>query len=124
MQVLSRSTSSPWLIRLAALLLCFSVFNCGLQARLASPNVHSSGVRQSFRLCTEKWFGNTGELYELPLDRLLPAHLVGQSWLTLLFRGRQVQSPEPRQVELSLWGPRRYDSLGAYRLQLPPPFQA
>lgn len=124
MQLPSRSPSSQWLIRFAVLLLGLSVFNCGLQARLAAGNPHTSGVRQSVKLSTERSFGTVGDLYDLALERFTPAHLHGAPWLALLFHGRKVQPPEPRQVELSLWVPQRYDSFGAFRLQLPPPAHA
>ncbi len=119
--MLTKRRSTPVAVKCALLFLAVAVFGLGLHAKLSIGRADRSSATGAAKLSIEDRSAQIPLPYEnRPTRRTTAAISV---WLPfeVLFQGNVHHLSYYRQVELSLCTPRRYDSLGADRLHLPPP---
>lgn len=113
--------SFPVAVKCALLFLAFAVFGLGLHAKLSLDKTNRSSPTGAAKLSIEDRSAQAFLPHESKLMRRTPAARSVGLPFEVLFQGSVFNFSDYRQVELSLCNPRRYDSLGADRLQLPPP---
>ena len=117
----TKRRSFPVAVKCALLSLAFAVFGLGLHAKLSLSKANRSSATGAAKLSIEDRSAQILLPYENRPTRRTPAAISVGLPFEVLVQGNVYHFSHYRQVELSLCTPRRYDSLGADRLHLPPP---
>lgn len=117
----TKRRSFPVAVKCGLLLLAFAVFGFGLQAKMSLSKANGSSPNGTVKLSTEERSGQSLFSEVNKVTRRAHASESLRLPVALLFERCTCHSSHYCEVELSLCTPRRYDSLGPDRLNLPPP---
>jgi len=110
----------PLIRKCVLLLLAFSVFGFGLQARLAQYKPSPPNPTAA-KISTEKHSAQVLKVLAERDETPQPADWLAKALLISAIRMRPIPQPVTQQAEIGLSNPTRFDLNGVYSLHRPPP---